>query len=39
MNDGSVNIADEDTNGNLYFYWQDSSGNFHQELVDTAADL
>jgi hypothetical protein len=39
MNDGSVNIADEDTYGNLDFYWQDSSGNFHQELVDTAPDL
>jgi hypothetical protein len=34
-----VNIAEEDEGKNLNFYWQDSSGTFHQELVDTAADL
>jgi hypothetical protein len=39
MNDGSVNIAVEDYQGNLDFYWEDSSGAYHQELVDTAANL
>jgi hypothetical protein len=39
MNAGSVNIAIEDTSGNLDFWWQDSSGTFHQELVDVAANL
>jgi len=39
INRGSVNIADEDGSGNLDFYWQDSSGTFHQETVDTAANL
>ena len=39
MNDGSVNIATEDVYGNLSFFWQDSSGAFHEETVDTAANL
>jgi hypothetical protein len=39
MNDGSVNIAVEDDEGDLDFYWQDSSGASHQETVDTAANL
>jgi hypothetical protein len=39
MNGGLVNIADEDDAGNLRFYWQDSSGTFHPEVVDTAANL
>jgi hypothetical protein len=39
MNDGSVNIAVEDGQGNLVFYWEDSSGAFHEETVDTAANL
>jgi hypothetical protein len=39
INDGSVNIATEDVYGNLSFFWQDSSGAFHQETVDTAANL
>jgi len=38
-NDGSVNIAVEDGQGNLVFYWEDSSGAFHEETVDTAANL
>jgi hypothetical protein len=39
MNDGSVNIAVEDGQGNLVFYWEDSSGTFHEETVDTSANL
>ncbi len=39
MNDGSVNIAVEDGQGNLVFYWEDGSGAFHEETVDTAANL
>src|SRR5580704_2240833 len=39
MNNGSENIAFEDINGNLDFYWEDSSGAFHGETVDTAANL
>jgi hypothetical protein len=39
MNNGSENIAFEDANGNLDFYWEDSSGAFHGETVDTAANL
>jgi hypothetical protein len=39
MNGGLVNIAVEDPAGNLDFWWQDSSGNFHEELVDTASNL
>ena len=39
MNNGSENIAFEDINGDLLFYWEDSSGNFHGETVDTAANL
>jgi hypothetical protein len=39
MNDGSVNIAVEDGQGNLVFYWEDSSGAFHEETVDTSANL
>jgi hypothetical protein len=35
MNNGSENIAEVDTSGNLDFYWQDSSGHFHAEAVDT----
>ncbi len=37
MNNGSLNIAVFGSNGNLYFYWQDSSGNYHQELVSPAS--
>ena len=39
MNGGLLNIADEDASGNLNFFWQDSSGTFHEELVDTGANL
>jgi hypothetical protein len=39
VNNGSVNIASEDIDGNLSFFWEDSSGAFHQETVDTAANL
>src|ERR1700689_4515796 len=39
MNDGSVNIVVEDGQGNLVFYWEDSSGAFPEETVDTAAKL
>jgi hypothetical protein len=39
INNGSVNIAAEDSDGNLSFWWQDSSGAYHQETVDTAANL
>jgi hypothetical protein len=39
VNNGSVNIAIEDVYGNLSFFWQDSSGVFHQETVDTADNL
>jgi hypothetical protein len=39
MNDGSVNIAVEDGKGNLVFYWEDNSGAFHEETVDSAANL
>lgn len=39
MNDGSLNIAVEDNLGNLDFSWQDSSGAFHEETVDTSANL
>jgi hypothetical protein len=39
MNGGLVSIADEDSTGNLNFYWQDHSGNFHPGVVDTAAKL
>jgi hypothetical protein len=39
VNDGMVNIAVEDGDGNLVFYWEDSSGNFHEETVDSAANL
>jgi hypothetical protein len=39
MNGSSANIADEDIDGNLDFYWQDSNGIFHAEVVDTAAHL
>jgi hypothetical protein len=28
-----------DGNGNLIFFWQDSSGNFHQEQLDASANL
>ena len=39
MNDGSENIAEIDITGNLDFYWQDSDGQYIQEVVDTAANL
>jgi hypothetical protein len=39
INNGSVNIATEDSSGNLSFFWEDGSGAFHQETVDTAANL
>jgi hypothetical protein len=39
MNGGLLNLASEDGNGNLIFFWQDSSGNFHEETVDSAANL
>jgi hypothetical protein len=37
MNDGSENLATFGASGNLYFYWQDSSGAFQQELVAPAS--
>ena len=39
VNNGSVNIAVEGESGDLWFFWEDSSGAFHQETVDTAANL
>ena len=39
MNGGLVNIAVVAANGDLDFWWQDSSGAWHQETVDTAANL
>jgi hypothetical protein len=39
LNNGSVNIAVEGQTGDLWFYWEDSSGAFHQETVDTSANL
>jgi hypothetical protein len=39
MNNGSENIAFDDSKGDLLFYWEDSSGNFHGETVDTANNL
>jgi len=39
MNNGSENIAFIDIQGDLLFYWEDSSGAFHGETVDTAANL
>ena len=33
VNNGSVNIAVEGDTGDLWFYWEDSSGAFHQETV------
>jgi hypothetical protein len=39
VNNGSVNIAVEGETGDLWFYWEDSSGAFHQETVDTSANL
>jgi hypothetical protein len=39
MNDGSENIAEVGSDGNLYFYWQDSAGQYIQEVVDTSANL
>jgi hypothetical protein len=39
INDGSENVADIDASGNLDFYWQDSSGQFHMEAVDTSGTL
>jgi hypothetical protein len=39
MNAGLVNIAVVGVNGDLDFWWQDRSGTWHQETVDTAANL
>jgi hypothetical protein len=39
MNGGLLNIATEDGQGNLRFWWQDSGGTYHEETVDTAANL
>ncbi len=39
VNDGIENIAPFGTDGNLYFYWLDSGGQYIQELVDTSANL
>ena len=39
MNGGLVNIAVVALGGDLDFWWQDSSGTWHQETVDTAANL
>ena len=39
MNGGLLNLASEDGNGNLIFFWQDSSGNFHEERSTRAANL
>jgi hypothetical protein len=39
MNDDIENIAAIDYTGNLDFYWQDSNGQYIQEVVDTAANL
>jgi hypothetical protein len=39
MNGGLVNIAVIAANDDLDFWWQDSSGTWHQETVDTAANL
>jgi hypothetical protein len=39
LNGGVLNIAGEGADGNLNFFWVDSSGGVHQELVDTAANL
>jgi hypothetical protein len=37
MNNGSLNIAVFASSGDLDFYWQDSSGAYHQELVSPAS--
>jgi hypothetical protein len=39
MNGGLVNIAVIAANDDLDFWWQDSSGTWHQETVDPAANL
>jgi hypothetical protein len=39
MNDDIENIAAIDYTGNLDFYWQDGAGVYHQEVVDTSANL
>jgi hypothetical protein len=39
MNGGLVNIAVVAANGDLDFWWQDSSGTWHQETVDTPASM
>jgi hypothetical protein len=39
MNDGLLNIATEDGQGNLRFWWQDSAGTYHEETVDTSGNL
>jgi hypothetical protein len=39
MNGGLVNIAVVGAHGDLDLWWQDSSGTWHQETVDSAANL
>ena len=39
MNGGLLNIATEDGQGNLRFWWQDSAGTYHEETVDTSGNL
>jgi hypothetical protein len=39
MNNGSLNIADIQSSGNLNFYWQASSGQFFAEVVDNSGTL
>jgi len=39
MNNGSVNIAVFASSGDPDFYWQDSSGTFHQEVVSSPASI
>jgi hypothetical protein len=39
LNGGLLNIAVEDSSGNLNFFWVDNSGGVHEEAVDTAANL
>jgi hypothetical protein len=37
--DGAPLLAQARRTAGTDFYWQDSSGTFHQEVVDTAANL
>ncbi len=39
MNGGLLNIATEDGQGNLRFWWQDRAGTYHEETVDTSGNL